>query len=127
MGGGTGVRLPLLHDQNGLSPRGRGNLRFGNGRLNSSRSIPAWAGEPGTDSIEVRNRKVYPRVGGGTPTLPAHGTIHWGLSPRGRGNHPPPTPRATIAGSIPAWAGEPSSAFKSSHWVGVYPRVGGGT
>ena len=50
-----------------------------------------------------------------------------GLSPRGRGN--PATTRAlmTLAGSIPAWAGEPDTLGRRQHQLQVYPRVGGGT
>ena len=54
-------------------------------------------------------------------------TADIGLSPRGRGNHAHlPMPRLR-QGSIPAWAGEPSSQPHNAGSGRVYPRVGGGT
>ena len=53
----------------GLSPRMRGNLGFWRGRRNSSRSIPAYAGEPAGKRQAVLRLRVYPRVCGGTYTL----------------------------------------------------------
>ena len=50
-----------------------------------------------------------------------------GLSPRGRGNLPLVGWRATVEGSIPAWAGEPGFYGASGQPPRVYPRVGGGT
>ena len=77
-----------------------------------TRSIPAWAGEP---SRRLRRplripESVYPRVGGGTWNWTSGQT--WaespGLSPRGRGNlRLPCLTGHGLAGSIPAWAGEP--------------------
>ena len=127
VGGGTRIVDREYPPGQGLSPRGRGNLRefaCGQGVVGS---IPAWAGEPpqlpGPGVIE----EVYPRVGGGT------GPCHWrrarcpGLSPRGRGNLAITGAAAAISGSIPAWAGEPCSWVSSRCTRGVYPRVGGGT
>ena len=66
VGGGTFIDpLAVLYGL-GLSPRGRGN-RITEGRtLRLLRSIPAWAGEPGRCYDLCNNRRVYPRVGGGT-------------------------------------------------------------
>ena len=50
-----------------------------------------------------------------------------GLSPRGRGNPVPPPDLWIIAGSIPAWAGEPGRHDRPARARTVYPRVGGGT
>ena len=50
-----------------------------------------------------------------------------GLSPRGRGNLSGGVRTHLPAGSIPAWAGEPSRIIGSPIRVWVYPRVGGGT
>ena len=70
---------------------------------------------------------VYPRVGGGTPSLNQRGNCHASLSPRGRGNlHRIPC-AATRKRSIPAWAGEPSRRLLLKFNGKVYPRVGGGT
>ncbi len=66
-------------------------------------------------------------MGGGTaenqlPTLPQSG-----LSPRGRGNRLAGGSYSAAQGSIPAWAGEPSSSVSTACLTKVYPRVGGGT
>ena len=113
------------------------------------RSIPAWAGEPGTRRSGLTLRWVYPRVGGGT-FVHHHSFSHsfgrvyprvgggtddnlsdigmlQGLSPRGRGNLCMAVSSITSDRSIPAWAGEPGGG---GYWAGVhavYPRVGGGT
>ena len=50
-----------------------------------------------------------------------------GLSPRGRGNRRSSTPSTPAHGSIPAWAGKPSTDCRRCRWMTVYPRVGGET
>ena len=50
----------------GLSPRGRGNHRYGGPGVVYGRSIPAWAGQPSITSFVTTNNAVYPRVGGAT-------------------------------------------------------------
>ena len=70
---------------------------------------------------------VYPRVGGGTPTLPNPHSQLDGLSPRGRGNLVSRRFPVLGGGSIPAWAGEPKRRCPMALPSGVYPRVGGGT
>ena len=91
----------------GLSPRLRGNPRYGYGPRNS--------------------HMVYPRACGGTPmTLVASATV-MGLSPRLRGNPPERGRAGGPPRSIPAPAGEPV-ADKSFQWrYEVYPRACGGT
>ena len=56
-----------------------------------------------------------------------HALILSGLSPRVRGNPPSLTPVKKAMRSIPACAGEPSSASPGSSRPRVYPRVCGGT
>ena len=51
----------------------------------------------------------------------------FGLSPRGRGNHPVFHLSLSPSGSIPAWAGEPMTWTSWHLGPEVYPRVGGGT
>ena len=94
---------------------------------NSQGSIPACAGEPRGGREAAGEDQVYPRVCGGTYAFPRRIAGGYGLSPRVRGNlagfprlHPPD-------GSIPACAGEPSSASCVSARRRVYPRVCGGT
>ena len=69
--------------------------------------------------------RVYPRVGGGTAVVAGTMSAHDGLSPRGRGNPYQLHICLTFYGSIPAWAGEPSTACRFYIKYKVYPRVGG--
>ncbi len=127
MGGGTLRCVNARRVATGLSPRGRGNPSIFWRVPNSTRSIPAWAGEPRVTTPLGSALPVYPRVGGGTPADPDLGMRPLGLSPRGRGNLFPLTSPIYITRSIPAWAGEPpvGGFWGCSRWV--YPRVGGGT
>ena len=107
VGGGTITsQLPRLATM-GLSPRGRGNREDTIQLIQSDRSIPAWAGEPITPLPADWTEMVYPRVGGGTGCSENGEQQKYGLSPRGRGNHPRTSESLGPAGSIPAWAGEP--------------------
>ena len=91
------------------------------------RSIPACAGEPRRQDHRIPQRRVYPRVCGGTNLVAGDAARREGLSPRVRGNlvgtaGPPAEPR-----SIPACAGEPSPPRYPAPSQRVYPRVCGGT
>ena len=111
----------------GLSPRGRGNRIWVEIHHPHLRSIPAWAGQPAARRANRGKSRVYPRVGGATPWNLVEFEYAEGLSPRGRGNlrDCPEWPR--VAGSIPAWAGQPRLPLPTSSGAGVYPRVGGAT
>ncbi len=86
VGGGTAFGQVIDMHIGGLSPRGRGNPDAKTPGPCRGRSIPAWAGEPRV-RIELRSsRRVYPRVGGGTPRTGYRHSPGGGLSPRGRGN-----------------------------------------
>ena len=74
-----------------------------------------------------RERRVYPRVCGGTELLAAYDSVEDGLSPRVRGNPRRPAAGIRLPGSIPACAGEPITAPSIPVRQGVYPRVCGGT
>ena len=111
----------------GLSPRGRGNHKGPLPGRNWSRSIPAWAGQPYRLPKRRNLTKVYPRVGGATPsTAKEFGTWN-GLSPRGRGNLEQGSGNHIGLGSIPAWAGQPLPSPANLKLIPVYPRVGGAT
>ena len=71
--------------------------------------------------------RVYPRVCGGTFLRELSREGIEGLSPRVRGNQERELLIATAKGSIPACAGEPSTFFKPTLMIKVYPRVCGGT
>ena len=108
VGGATDGDLPAPRDGDGLSPRGRGNPQQHQGQGSHSRSIPAWAGQPGHADQGFHGVPVYPRVGGATfglTLLDGHGQ---GLSPRGRGNLFGWMGRKDRRRSIPAWAGQPT-------------------
>ena len=72
-------------------------------------------------------RRVYPRVCGGTGASGAHYLNAEGLSPRVRGNQCLLPVRRLCVRSIPACAGEPKKAVQPCDVQGVYPRVCGGT
>ena len=127
VGGGTHKVIYRNTPPVGLSPRGRGNHAGAADDVDFSRSIPAWAGEPGERATRAKEQGVYPRVGGGTSSVGRMAVTGMGLSPRGRGNQPFSHRDGRTGRSIPAWAGEPRprGSRGSSRWV--YPRVGGGT
>ena len=84
--GGTRPNAASREHFSGLSPRVRGNRPSLPAPRTSQRSIPACTGEPiGAWSIGTRSR-VYPRVYGGTSTVPGIAIDDAGLSPRVRGN-----------------------------------------
>ena len=111
----------------GLSPRGRGNLEDGESAVGRRRSIPAWAGKPYHSRPSLRQRRVYPRVGGETGGGRSVAGNAGGLSPRGRGNRAGGRSRPGVQRSIPAWAGKPSTCLNTCSSSAVYPRVGGET
>ena len=125
--GGTFRSLAIARRASGLSPRVRGNPAPAWPPTGSGRSIPACAGEPGPSRPPRRERRVYPRVCGGTRTPLYTQASSVGLSPRVRGNHLRAFRRATAAGSIPACAGEPLESQGTRGLSRVYPRVCGGT
>ena len=126
-----GTLMPSINAATGygLSPRVRGNLHFPRKISVPPGSIPACAGEPGYCVLEGNCRKVYPRVCGGTWGRSHSGSGRRGLSPRVRGNPPVSATPCLAAGSIPACAGEPSSAGvgwrRCRRLAGLSPRVRG--
>ena len=105
----------------------RGNPTCAGRKRPLSGSIPAYAGEPGTDR-SVRNQHwVYPRVCGGTPYRSLDSRRTLGLSPRMRGNRVRPAWLSGARRSIPAYAGEPIAPGAGQIIPMVYPRVCGGT
>ena len=125
--GGTGRPYPMVLAFYGLSPRVRGNQRPGSARNSTRRSIPACAGEPGICRFPVGEKRVYPRVCGGTARKRQQWCWQRGLSPRVRGNHATDLCALLLIGSIPACAGEPAQRDPKICQKKVYPRVCGGT
>ncbi len=125
--GGTPAERTPKRRRKGLSPRVRGNHRHRPPASPRARSIPACAGEPCRYQNQRLNRRVYPRVCGGTPSANPVRQGGGGLSPRVRGNRPRSCPSCLAGGSIPACAGEPVIARDKPGIDAVYPRVCGGT
>ena len=127
VGGETAKAADIHVKIGGLSPRGRGNHFWQSPSRTRFGSIPAWAGKPASLFRPLSRLWVYPRVGGETSKYSENSQWFRGLSPRGRGNHIDVVLEGTIWGSIPAWAGKPSSTIMPACYHGVYPRVGGET
>ena len=125
--GGTRPTFSFSSPFFGLSPRVRGNLTNLSGQLKGERSIPACAGEPCAAVISSWQRRVYPRVCGGTADQYAGELDISGLSPRVRGNLSRSECGRFFFGSIPACAGEPPAHGPYLPAYQVYPRVCGGT
>ena len=108
--GGTRLRRCGRHCGWGLSPRVRGNPVRLVGPDADAGTIPACAGEPEAARCRTAPDRDYPRVCGGTSlNHPRHYRAP-GLSPRVRGNLCPARHRSAARGTIPACAGEPTSA-----------------
>ena len=125
--GGTSGAMRTRSFPAGLSPRVRGNHGAPAYVRTVRRSIPACAGEPPTQRPAARNKKVYPRVCGGTHDRLELVLAVRGLSPRVRGNRQQASTPILGVGSIPACAGEPAAGAGRIGNVQVYPRVCGGT
>ncbi len=125
--GGTPSPSPSNAAPPGLSPRVRGNRPLPLSRIQVLRSIPACAGEPIQRILSPPERRVYPRVCGGTPRPNFPPPAWGGLSPRVRGNLAVSKREGVNPGSIPACAGEPQQPRLHGQPNPVYPRVCGGT
>ena len=78
--------ISQTEDEDGSSPRVRGNGQAGDGPLVPLGSIPAGAGERRSARTIRPGSTVYPRGCGGTRTRQTGYKEAWGLSPRVRGN-----------------------------------------
>ena len=125
--GGTVDEHLARADQDGLSPRVRGNPQPALRNEADYGSIPAGAGEPLSFLARATRAKVYPRGCGGTLVDVPNVALELGLSPRVRGNRAGDGAVRHRDGSIPAGAGEPLSMFRTSPSNWVYPRGCGGT
>ncbi len=125
--GGTTRPLSSYRIWPGLSPRVRGNRRDLARPALGLGSIPACTGEPRAVFGSRKDRRVYPRVYGGTSTPDVSSKSCGGLSPRVRGNPIVAAIRQALIGSIPACTGEPAHRAPARRLVAVYPRVYGGT
>ena len=127
VGGGSRGASDKYLVRAGRSPRGRGKLARSCNTCALGRSIPAWAGEARHDATVFRQRRVDPRVGGGSRRTISASMAVLGRSPRGRGKRLVLGHKSRPFRSIPAWAGEAVSAWVSTTGRWVDPRVGGGS
>ena len=129
--GGTIIHLFADRSYLGLSPRVRGNRHQDRPSLWRKGSIPACAGEPEHYQRELAEKRVYPRVCGGTLAWRVDEARKLGSIPACAGEPDidlRPLARR-VGGSIPACAGEPAyeTCRAVTHRLRVYPRVCGGT
>ena len=89
--------------------------------------IPARAGEPSPEKVNLEHKRAYPRSRGGTCFSALALFVKQGLSPLARGNLCPNHAVCLAPGPIPARAGEPIERGKSLCSSGAYPRSRGGT
>ena len=94
----------------GLSPPARGNRGVAPSHRTAVGSIPARAGQPAGHRRGQGGGQVYPRPRGATILRSSSFFTMYGLSPPARGNLVRGGPSRVNAGSIPARAGQPSSA-----------------
>ena len=125
--GGTTEIRQSRRPRAGLSPHLRGNRDHRTARDEGHRSIPAPAGEPRSENLDMNATGVYPRTCGGTIVGIAHLKLVPGLSPHLRGNHPHHGRSPWFRRSIPAPAGEPTIRPATKNGRKVYPRTCGGT
>ena len=110
----------------GRSPLTRGRLRHRLGLFLCRGSIPAHAGETVPALPHQEGVRVDPRSRGGDPTSRDGHTARAGRSPLTRGRHDPLAFIMASARSIPAHAGETSSAPAVVLTDRVDPRSRGG-
>ncbi len=84
--GETSSRIRRQVEEEGLSPRVRGNLPYARQHGGEHGSIPACTGKPIARHVSEMLFKVYPRVYGETTMLSQSACSYAGLSPRVRGN-----------------------------------------
>jgi len=109
VGGGTLIAIPQRPSSPGRSPRGRRNLVERRIECLLRGSISAWAEEPRQRRRPHCSMRVDLRVGGGTVDRALRKRANKGRSPRGRRNPVAAAADGAGAGSISAWAEEPST------------------
>ena len=126
MRGGALALDAAYHCVGGRSPHARGSPQQELERKRAEGSIPACAGEPGSDLGGGECFRVDPRMRGGALTSHELAKNRAGRSPHARGSPQKLAGAVRDGGSIPACAGEPGSgSFCAAVW-GVDPRMRGG-
>ena len=111
----------------GRSPRARGKRVLVGRRVDRWGSIPASAGEALRSNTTCKSSRVDPRERGGSQTEPGAGAASRGRSPRARGKRESCRSVWTLKRSIPASAGEASTAWTPEPCARVDPRERGGS
>ena len=127
MCGATVQKGLFARQAEGLSPHVRGHplaKRAGRRRVGS---IPACAGPPARQAVEVGQVKVYPRMCGATTPSHSVSTLDRGLSPHVRGHRLEAQREDAAIRSIPACAGPPRAKRSRGFLTKVYPRMCGAT
>ncbi len=124
--GGDASVVPNATRARGRSPRARGRPPSRDWRSGRAGSIPACAGETWWRRSSRRPSRVDPRVRGGDASARMISRAGMGRSPRARGRRCTQEAAALGQGSIPACAGETSSATCTAPLPRVDPRVRGG-
>ena len=127
MCGGSLCAMCAMASASGTSPRVRGKLLLGAGRLLFMRYIPACAGEASERDAHASAVEVHPRVCGGSHKTGRTIETDEGTSPRVRGKRAKFEACAAKYGYIPACAGEAAARSRRSASDRVHPRVCGGS
>ena len=105
--GAAGSAVTLATGETGPSPLTRGSLVWAGPARKLRGSIPAHAGQPGSESGATSSEGVHPRSRGAAEAKAASGMAAMGPSPLTRGSHRHHEEVAHGDGSIPAHAGQP--------------------
>ena len=125
--GETSIIARQMANEEGLSPRVRGNRMDNMPNPDEGGSIPASVGKPRLPSVFRLVKRVYPRECGETSRSIRPMLDTRGLSPRVRGNLAGAAIQQADGGSIPASAGKPMPWSISRPAMKVYPRECGET
>ena len=109
----------------GSSPHGRGTSPICCRRLESSRFIPAWAGNINRTGADCRSQPVHPRMGGEHESFSLRTRATIGSSPHGRGTCIWGASGQIPHRFIPAWAGNMARPARPTWSPPVHPRMGG--
>ena len=116
---------PVTVPSGGPSPRVRGIPGPARGLDQRRGSIPACAGNPSRHTAATSTRWVHPRVCGESAVVGMPSKSQKGPSPRVRGIRGAAELPLEPGGSIPACAGNPGPASRTSSSTTVHPRVCG--
>ena len=118
-------RIAALHQVGGSSPRARGTLSVAPSHAQSTRFIPACAGNTGSSPSRSTESTVHPRVRGEHHHANLDSRDAPGSSPRARGTRARKAADEATVRFIPACAGNTPSSISAIAASTVHPRVRG--